>query len=131
MNVDCYLIGVKLILSNSFEEACNFYKKNYICENEDYLFEKYGSSKIDKKINVYIINSFSNNIESFIYNHLLSAGYRECIEYNDMDFEKKYPLKCINVSIESVINILIDKIQIPAIISESYNPRLTIFKYRK
>lgn len=128
--MECYLIGIKLILANSFEEACNFYKKIYPFQDEEYIFGKYGSSKIDKENDIYVINNLSNNIEVFAYQKLLSDGYKKCIKYSNMDFEKEYPLECIKVSIEKLIDIIIDKIQIPTIINESYNPKLNMFKYR-
>jgi hypothetical protein len=129
--MDCYLIGTRLVLSNSFEEACTFYKKIYPFQCEEYIFGKYGTSKIDPNSDIFIINKPHNDIEAAIYIKLLSDRYTKCIKYNNMDFEKEYPLECIRVSIEKLINIIKDKIEIPAIINEYYNPQFPIFEYKK
>lgn len=129
--MDCYLIGTRLVLSNSFKEACTFYKKIYPFQCEEYIFGKYGTSKIDLNSDIFIISKPHNDIEAAIYIKLLSYGYTKCIKYNNMDFEKEYPLECIRVSIEKLINIIKDKIEIPAIINEYYNPEFPILEYKK
>lgn len=116
--MECYLIGTKLVLSNSFEEACDFYKKIYPYKCEEYIFGKYGTYKIGEDKIIYVIDKNINYVQRDLYKELVEQGYEKCIKYDSMDVNEEYPLECVGADMKKIMDMLKGKIAIPAIVNE-------------